>query len=77
MAGSANVYVPRIETARIVRGDNLWTISRRTYGEGERYTLIYDANQDQVRDPDLIYPGQVLALPDKDVVDADQAGKRD
>ena len=77
MAGSAAVYVPRIETARIVRGDNLWTISRRTYGEGERYTLIFDANQDQVRDPDLIYPGQVLVLPDKDVVDAGQTGKRD
>ncbi|WP_286964034.1 LysM peptidoglycan-binding domain-containing protein [Methylobacterium sp.] len=60
-----------------MRGDNLWTISRRTYGEGERYTLIFDANQDQVRDPDLIYPGQVLVLPDKDVVDAGQTGKRD
>ncbi|MGH1589624.1 LysM peptidoglycan-binding domain-containing protein [Methylobacterium phyllosphaerae] len=60
-----------------MRGDNLWTISRRTYGEGERYTLIYDANQDQVRDPDLIYPGQVLVLPDKGVIDADQDGKRD
>ena len=56
---------------------HLWTISRRTYGEGERYTLIYDANQDQVRDPDLIYPGQVLVLPDKGVIDADQDGKRD
>jgi nucleoid-associated protein YgaU len=62
-AGSSRVTVPGIETARIERGDNLWTISRRTYGEGVRYTLIYDANQDQIRDPDLIYPGQVLVLP--------------
>jgi nucleoid-associated protein YgaU len=62
-AGSSRVTVPGIETARIERGDNLWTISRRTYGEGVRYTLIFDANQDQIRDPDLIYPGQVLVLP--------------
>jgi hypothetical protein len=61
--GAAAVYVPAIETARIERGDSLWRISRRTYGAGLRYTLIYDANQDQIRDPDLIYPGQVLVLP--------------
>lgn len=71
------VYVPVIETARIVRGDNLWTISRRTYGEGERYTLIYDANHDQIRDPDLIYPGQILVLPSPDAPGSERGGKRD
>lgn len=60
---TGTVYVPEIATARIIRGDNLWQISKRTYGRGERYTVIYDANQAQIRDPDLIYPGQIFVLP--------------
>jgi nucleoid-associated protein YgaU len=70
------VYVPEVRTARIERGDSLWAISRRTYGEGDRYTAIYDANQDQIRDPDLIYPGQVFVLPAEDTIEAVQDGKR-
>ena len=42
---------------------NLWRIARRVYGSGMRYTVIYDANRDHIRDPRLIYPGQVFALP--------------
>ena len=45
------------------RGDTLWHISRRVYGKGIRYTTIYLANQDQIKDPDMIWPGQVFALP--------------
>ena len=44
-------------------GDNLWTIARHIYGRGIQYTIIYEANRDQIRDPDLIYPGQVFATP--------------
>ena len=44
-------------------GNNLWNISRVVYGEGVRYTTIYEANRDQIRDPDLIYPGQVFKAP--------------
>ena len=44
-------------------GNSLWRIARRSYGEGIRYTVIYEANKDQIRDPDLIYPGQVFAVP--------------
>ncbi|KKB10744.1 hypothetical protein VE25_16420 [Devosia geojensis] len=50
--------------AIIRRGDNLWTIARRVYGEGIRYTTIYEANTGQIRDPDWIYPGQVFDLPE-------------
>lgn len=50
--------------AIIRRGDNLWTIARRTYGEGIKYTTIYQANTGQIRDPDRIYPGQVFELPE-------------
>ena len=44
-------------------GDNLWTIARHIYGRGIQSTIIYEANRDQIRDPDLIYPGQVFATP--------------
>ena len=44
-------------------GNNLWSIARRLYGSGFRYTVIYEANKDQIRDPDLIYPGQVFTTP--------------
>ncbi|MFQ5972605.1 MAG: LysM peptidoglycan-binding domain-containing protein, partial [Alphaproteobacteria bacterium] len=44
-------------------GNSLWRIARRTYGSGLQFTIIYGANRDQIRDPDLIYPGQVFTLP--------------
>jgi hypothetical protein len=44
-------------------GNSLWRIARRVYGAGLEYTVIYQANQDQIRDPDLIYPGQIFKLP--------------
>ncbi len=46
-------------------GQNLWRLARTAYGEGTRYTLIYTANQGQIRDPNLIYPGQAFALPNQ------------
>jgi hypothetical protein len=45
-------------------GQNLWRIARHAYGRGVRYTVIYAANRDTIRDPRLIYPGQVFALPE-------------
>ena len=57
-----------IETGAAViirRGDNLWTVARRNYGAGIRYTTIFDANRDQVRNPHRIYPGQVLKMPEE------------
>ncbi|HWK65631.1 MAG TPA: Ig-like domain-containing protein [Rhizobiaceae bacterium] len=47
----------------IRRGDTLWRISRRVYGLGIRYSTIYLANQDQITNPDLIWPGQVFSVP--------------
>ena len=41
-------------------GRSLWRIARKTYGKGLRYTVIYEANKEQIKDPDLIFPGQVL-----------------
>ncbi len=44
-------------------GNSLWRIARKTYGSGIGFTTIYQANRDQITDPDLIFPGQVFALP--------------
>jgi len=44
-------------------GNSLWRLARRTYGSGFNYTVIYEANREQIKDPDLIYPGQIFAIP--------------
>ncbi len=44
-------------------GNSLWRIARRAYGGGVYYTEIYGANRAQILDPNMIFPGQILALP--------------
>jgi nucleoid-associated protein YgaU len=44
-------------------GNSLWRLARRTYGSGFAYTVIFEANQDKIGDPNLIHPGQVFTLP--------------
>ncbi len=44
-------------------GNNLWKLSRQIYGKGTMFTVIYEANKDQIRKPGLIYPGQVFMTP--------------
>jgi len=48
----------------IRRGDSLWRISKRAYGRGVRYSTIYLANQDQIQNPDRIWPGQIFRMPE-------------
>lgn len=57
------VVVSNIDTKVVIRGDNLWRISQASYGNGGRYTVIYGANRNQIRNPNLIYPGQIFVLP--------------
>jgi len=59
------VVVPKTATTVVSRGDSLWRISRVTYGAGTRYAVVYKANQDQIRNPNRIYPGQIFVLPMK------------
>ena len=59
----ASAEDPAYDRLIVQKGDNLWRIARKIYGEGVRFTNIYQANQDQIRDPDLIFPGQVFAVP--------------
>ncbi len=54
-------------------GNSLWRLARRLYGEGIQYTVIYEANRDQIRDPDLIYPGQVFTAPEQAADDGEDA----
>lgn len=67
--GVPETAAPKLEHADsaviIRRHDTLWRISRRVYGQGIRYSTIYLANQDQISDPDKIWPGQVFKLPEK------------
>jgi hypothetical protein len=63
-AGSA-VAPPKGISMTVTRGDTLWRISRAAYGDGARYTVIYDANHIQIRNPDKIYPGQIFIIPGK------------
>ena len=55
---------PRVRAITVQPGSTLWAISRETYGEGLLYVRVYEANIDRIRDPDLIYPGQVFTLPE-------------
>jgi len=57
------VVVPKIATTTVSRGDTLWRLSQATYGVGTRYATIYNANRQQIRNPNLIYPGQVFVMP--------------
>ena len=48
----------------VVRGDCLWNIAKKVYGNGGKYTVIYNANRSVIGgNPNLIYPGQVLTIP--------------
>ncbi len=55
---------PAIRVVTVQPGNTLWAISRETYGEGLLYVRVFEANAERIRDPDLIYPGQVFTLPD-------------
>jgi nucleoid-associated protein YgaU len=61
---SASPAVPREGRIVIQPGNNLWRISRVLYGTGSKFTTLYEANKDQIRNPNLIYPGQVFRTPE-------------
>lgn len=50
----------------VKKGDTLWAISKRAYGDGSKYPVIFEANKPMLSDPDKIYPGQMLRIPPLD-----------
>ena len=51
-------------TYTIAKGDNLSKIAKRFYGDARQWQKIFDANKDTIKNPDLIFPGQVIKIPD-------------
>jgi hypothetical protein len=58
------LVAPDASVITVQRGFTLWGIAEANFGEGILYVQIFDQNRDQIRDPDLIFPGQIFALPD-------------
>lgn len=54
---------PKTKTYTVKSGDCLWNIAKKYYGNGAQYTKIYNANKRKIKNPNLIYPGQVLTIP--------------
>lgn len=50
-------------TYTVARGDSLSKISRKIYGSSKHWRMIFEANRDQIDNPDLIHPGQELRIP--------------
>ena len=59
------VVAPKDIDYTVVRGDHLWGIAKKDvhYGNGHAWPMIYNANRDQIKNPDLIYPAQVFKVP--------------
>lgn len=55
----------KVDYVVVQPGNSLWRIARRLSGDGFNYVYIFEANQAQIRDPDVIYPGQVFEVPTK------------
>lgn len=61
---TVNSPTPKQETTyKVKTGDCLWNIAKSIYGDGSKYTKIYEANKDKITNPNLIYPDQVLTIP--------------
>ena len=62
--GAEEPQTVTIRSVTVQKGDTLWAISRERFGDGILYVKLFEANREAIRDPDLIYPGQVFALPE-------------
>ena len=54
---------PRVTVVTVQPGFTLWRIANEAYGKGVMYVEVWDANRDKIKNPDLIYPGQVFLVP--------------
>ncbi|MHA7867576.1 MAG: LysM peptidoglycan-binding domain-containing protein [Salipiger thiooxidans] len=63
-AGEAGNEGAPLRVVTVQPGHTLWALARDRYGEGTAYVKLFEANRGQIRNPDLIYPGQVFDMPD-------------
>jgi nucleoid-associated protein YgaU len=61
-----NTPEPPAQFHTVVKGDSLSKIAKKFYGDAMKYPVIFEANKPMLKDPDLIYPGQVLRIPPQD-----------
>jgi len=54
---------PEAQFHDVVRGDTLWAIAKKFYGDGNKYPVVFEANKPMLSHPDKIYPGQKLRIP--------------
>ena len=52
----------KVEIYEIQKGDTLWAIAQKFYGDGSKYTKIFEDNKEVIKDPDKIYPGQKIRI---------------
>jgi nucleoid-associated protein YgaU len=62
-AAPAATDPPKPVSVTVQPGFTLWGIAQETYGDGVLYVQVFEANRDKIKDPNLIYPGQVFAVP--------------
>ena len=63
-ASGADMADQRVKALTVQPGNTLWALARETLGDGMLYVRLFEANRDRIRDPDLIYPGQVFTVPE-------------
>lgn len=63
LAVPAGVQVEEVTYYEIRKGDTLWKVATEFYGNGSKYTAIFEANREVIKNPDLIYPGQKIRIP--------------
>lgn len=56
----------KTEFYTIQKGDSLWKIAKKYYGDGNKYPKLFEANREVIKDPDKIYPGQQIRVPKLD-----------
>ena len=59
------IDIKKVLAVTVQPGMTLWAISKENYGDGRLYVQVFEANKDRIRNPDLIYPGQVFTVPDQ------------
>ena len=60
---SAPASAVDVQYYEIVKGDSLWKVAEKFYGNGSEYTKIFEENKEVIKDPDLIFEGQKIRIP--------------